>query len=102
MTHNNLRLKAEDILKLPSTPTLSPSYPFGPYRFIDREYFIVSYTTDPEALRKVIPYPLVPNKDNIVLYEWINMPDSTGFGDYAESGTVIPCTFEGKEINYTL
>lgn len=30
------------------------------------------------------------------------MPDSTGFGDYAESGTVIPCTFEGKEINYTL
>lgn len=49
-----------------------------------------------------MPSPLVPNKDNIVLFEWINMPDSTGFGDYHESGTVIPCTFEGKPINYTL
>lgn len=29
------------------------------------------------------------------------MPDSTGFGSYVESGTVIPCTFEGKEVNYT-
>lgn len=29
------------------------------------------------------------------------MPDSTGFGSYQEAGTVIPCTFEGKEVNFT-
>lgn len=92
----NLRLKKEDLLKLPSTPHISPSYPFGPYRFFDREYFIISYTTSREDLLKVLPYPLEPNPDNIVLYEWINMPDSTGFGSYSESGTVIPCLFNGE------
>ena len=28
------------------------------------------------------------------------MPDSTGFGQYVESGQVIPCTFEGKHYGY--
>ena len=35
---------------------------------------------------------------NVVLYEWIAMPDSSGFGSYEESGTVIPCLFEGKYV----
>lgn len=91
----------EKILKSPSTPIFSPSYPHGPYTFINREYFIISYETDPDALRAAVPEPLEPNKDNIVLYEWINMPDSTGFGAYTESGTVIPCTYNGKPVNYT-
>ena len=29
------------------------------------------------------------------------MPDSTGFGDYTESGQVVPVKFKGKEGNYT-
>ena len=29
-------------------------------------------------------------------YEFIRMPDSTGFGDYAESGQVIPVSFQGR------
>ena len=29
------------------------------------------------------------------------MPDSTGFGDYTESGQVIPVTFEGRKGGYT-
>ena len=29
------------------------------------------------------------------------MPDSTGFGDYTESGQVIPVKFNGKEGSYT-
>ena len=92
----------DEILKQPSTPFCSPSYPFGPYRFVDREYMIVSYETDYEALRKVIPYPLNPAPGNIVLYEWINMPDSYGFGSYSESGTVIPCEYNGEPCNFTL
>jgi acetoacetate decarboxylase len=35
-----------------------------------------------------------------VLYEFINMPDSSGFGAYAESGVVIPCTFKGTPVNF--
>ena len=33
----------------------------------------------------------------IVKYEFIRMPDSTGFGDYTETGQVIPVRFNGEE-----
>lgn len=36
-----------------------------------------------------------------MLYEWISMPDSTGFGSYTESGIVIPCLFQGEHVNFT-
>ena len=76
-------------------PLTNPSYPPGPYRFVDREYFIITYRTDPAALAAVVPEPLkVP--EPLVKYEFIRMPDSTGFGNYTESGQVIPVTFEGK------
>jgi acetoacetate decarboxylase len=39
-------------------PLNSPSYPPGPYRFIDREYMIITYRTDPDALRRLVPKPL--------------------------------------------
>jgi acetoacetate decarboxylase len=76
-------------------PLTNPAYPPGPYRFMDREYMIVSYRTDPAALAAVLPEPLVP-LEPIVKYEFIKMPNSTGFGDYTESGQVIPVRF-GKE-----
>jgi acetoacetate decarboxylase len=34
-------------------PLTNPAFPPGPYRFINREYFI-QYRTDPEALRRVV------------------------------------------------
>uniref|UniRef100_A0A6B2L431 Acetoacetate decarboxylase n=1 Tax=Arcella intermedia TaxID=1963864 RepID=A0A6B2L431_9EUKA len=87
-------------MQYPSTPLNSPSYPKGPYFFQNREYFIVYYESDIESIKKVVPAPLVP-KSNIVAYEWIKMPDSTGFGSYQESGTVIPCILNGRNINFT-
>ena len=39
-------------------PLTSPAYPPGPYRFVNREYLIITYRTDPEALAAVIPAPL--------------------------------------------
>lgn len=94
-------MNVDQILKLPSMPPASPSYPHGPYRFVDREYFIIAYESDPEAIRAAVPEPLVPAEGNIVYYEWIRMPDSSGFGDYTESGVVIPCTLNGKPCNFT-
>ncbi len=76
-------------------PLTSPSYPPGPYRFFNREYLIITYRTDPEALAAVVPEPLQVGEP-LVKYEFIRMPDSTGFGDYTETGQVIPVTFEGK------
>lgn len=93
-------MKIENILKQPSMPIAGPSYPPGPYRFVDREYFIITYVSDAEAIREAVPEPLDPDGSNTVLYEFIRMPDSSGFGDYTESGIVIPCTFKGEKVNF--
>jgi acetoacetate decarboxylase len=81
-------------------PLTSPAFPCGPYRYTNREYLIVAYRTDPDALRRVVPEPLEIT-EAIVKYEFIRMPDSTGFGDYTESGQVIPVKYEGRRGSYT-
>lgn len=81
-------------------PPSSPAYPPGPYRFVDRQYFIIKYRTDPEALRRVVPEPL-EIIEPVVNYEFIRMPDSTGFGDYTESGQVVPVRFQDRVGGYT-
>jgi acetoacetate decarboxylase len=81
-------------------PLTSPAFPKGPYRFVNREYLIITYRTDKEALEAVVPEPLTFDEP-IVNYEFIRMPDSTGFGDYTESGQVIPVKFNGVEGGYT-
>jgi acetoacetate decarboxylase len=40
-------MRKADVLKLPSMPMAGPSYPAGPYRFINREFLVISYETDP-------------------------------------------------------
>lgn len=80
-------------------PLTNPSYPKGPYRFVNREYMIITYRTDPGALKAILPEPL-EFTDPIVKYEFIRMPDSTGFGDYTESGQVIPVIFNGQKGGY--
>jgi acetoacetate decarboxylase len=93
-------MNAQDILVLPSMPLAGPSYPAGPYRFVDREYMVITYLSDPELIRHQLPEPLEPIEQPLVCYEWIKMPDSSGFGSYTESGTVIPCRLHGEDVNF--
>jgi acetoacetate decarboxylase len=74
-------------------------HPKGPYRFVNREYFIITYRTDMDKLRLVVPEPL-EIKEPLVKYEFIRMPDSYGLGDYTESGQVIPVYFKGRAGNF--
>ncbi|KQP88107.1 acetoacetate decarboxylase [Methylobacterium sp. Leaf113] len=92
----------DDILQVPSMPAFSPSYPRGPYRFLRREYLIVTYETDADALRRALPEPLEPHPDNLVYYEWMKMPDSSGFGDYEESGSGALATYKGEACNFSI
>jgi len=94
-------MKIADILEQASMPIASPAYPKGPYRFIDREFFVVSYESDPDAIRDALPEPLEPDGSNKVMFEVIRMPDSAGFGDYTESGIVIPAKFGDHPVNFT-
>jgi len=83
-------------------PLTSPAYPPGPYRFVNREYLIITYRTDPAKLRAVVPEPLeIDERAPFVKYEFIRMPDSNGFGDYTESGQVIPVSLQGRRGSYT-
>ncbi|PMS23894.1 acetoacetate decarboxylase [Trinickia dabaoshanensis] len=84
-----------------SMPLTSPAFPIGPYRFVDREFMIVTYRTDPERLRALVPDPM-ELVEPLVHYEFIRMRDSTGFGDYTESGQVIPVRLNGQVGSYTL
>src|SRR5579863_3071430 len=81
-------------------PLTSPAYPRGPYRFRQREYLIIAYRTDGDRLRALVPEPLQVDEP-VVKYEFIRMPDSTGFGDYTETGQVIPVSFRGRKGGYT-
>jgi acetoacetate decarboxylase len=99
-TRKGAAVRKQDVLSLPSMPLAGPSYPAGPYRFINREYMIISYETDRDIIRAQLPEPLEPAAEPLVHYEWIKMPDSSGFGDYTESGMVIPCRHKGEDCNF--
>lgn len=94
-------MKKEDVLKLSSVPVIGGSYPHAPNRFVNREYLIISYESDPDAIRAVVPEPLEP-EGNVVAFEVMKMPDSSGFGDYTECGLVIPCLYKGEKVNFPL
>ena len=94
-------MKRDDVLGMTSMPFASPSYPKGPFRFYDREYLLIHYETDMEVIRRLLPEPLEPD-GNHVFYEWMKMPDSTGFGSYQESGCGIAARFNGEPCNFTL
>ena len=47
-------MKIDDVRRTAySMPLTNPSFPPGPYRFFNREYFIITYRTDPDALAAV-------------------------------------------------
>jgi acetoacetate decarboxylase len=77
-------------------PSNDPAYPKGPYKFYNREFVVITYRTDIDELRAVVPEPLEVAADTVA-YEFIRMPDSTGFGDYTEAGQVIPVRFRAPD-----
>jgi len=81
-------------------PLTAPAFPPGPYRFVNREFMVITYRTDLDKLRAVVPEPLKVDEP-LVKYEFIRMPDSTGFGDYTESGQVIPVSLNGRKGGYS-
>ncbi len=93
-------MKANEVARQAfAMPLAHPAYPRGPYRFVNREFFVITYRTDPARLRALVPEPLQP-LDDTVKFEFIAMPDSTGFGRYHESGQVVPVTYRGKPGTY--
>jgi acetoacetate decarboxylase len=92
----------DEILAATSMPLFSPSYGRGPFVFLRREYLIITYETDPDALRAALPEPLEPAPGNLAYYEWMKMPDASGFGDYEESGTGVLAMLGAEPCNFSV
>jgi acetoacetate decarboxylase len=91
---------AESLLDYPVMPTLSPSYPRGPWHYKDMHQLVVTYESTAEAVRAVVLKPLEPADGNLVTIEWRHMSEVSGFGPYSEVGHSVACTFEGKPVSY--
>ncbi|WP_413691759.1 acetoacetate decarboxylase [Psychromonas sp. KJ10-2] len=92
-------MNIEQIKKLTSMPATAPTVGPDKVRCINREFFIVTYETDSEALQAVVPEPLQFDQP-IVKFEVIKMEDFRGFGSFTESGQVIPVTLDGQAGKY--
>ena len=58
-------------------PLNNPAFPPDPCKFYNREFVIISYRTDPTILRAVVPAARADRRHG--QYEFIRMPDSTGW-----------------------
>ena len=93
-----------------SMPLAAPEYGAPPRTFFDSKVVTITFKTTPEALRKLVPKPLVPNPDNLVsvYFGRFNTPDYTSGefhfkGDsYLEVGFVVPTTLSNKSGGYSL
>jgi acetoacetate decarboxylase len=92
-------MRIEDVRRQLTTPLGAPAYPPARYRFTDREYLNITYRTDPDAMRAVVPEPLVVTEP-LVRFEVMRMPDTTGLGSFSESGQVLHVEYEGEPADY--
>lgn len=88
-----------EALQRGTTPLAAPVYPLRATRFTDREYFNVVYRTDPDALRAVVPEPLVV-EEPLVRFEVMKMGEVDGYGPYVESGQAIQVSLDGERSEY--
>lgn len=89
-------MNRDDVLRVISTPINAPAFPRGRYRFSGREYFTITYRSDPDVLRQLVPEPLAV-AGPLVRFEVIRMPDVSGLGDYTECGQLISVR-HGQEV----
>jgi len=62
----------------------------------DREFLIFKYQTEPEALAKCIPEPLVPYEEDVA-YLYFIKAKTNGLGEFNKMDMFVPC-YLGKEL----
>jgi acetoacetate decarboxylase len=93
-----------------SMPLSAPEYGAPPRTYHDSKLVSITFKTTPEALRKFVPKPMLPNPENLVsVYIGLfHTPDYsngefTFKGDsYLEAGFVVPVSLEKLSGGYSL
>jgi len=84
-----------------STPELSGLYGRPPFEYRDSTMLLVQFETDPRVLRRLVPAPLVPNRNN---HMFVSVADflCSGFGRYYEAHIFTHATFKRRPVNYSI
>ncbi len=79
------------------TPFDNPLVPRFPMEMRNTEILTAFYRTDPERARQLVPAPLEPIGDLVIIHVY-HMNDSDYFGNYHESAVQIPVRLRGTDI----
>lgn len=94
-----LRLTAETVRSIGySMPIHSPSFTNSPVWLRDRPALTITYRTDPERIRAIVPEPLEID-DPLVSLTFLHMAGQ-GIGDYYEFAQSISCSYEGERLSF--
>ena len=80
-----------------STPIDAPLSPSFPYSYRSVEVLTLVYRTDPTAIRKSLPEPLVPVGDHVLVHIY-NMPDTDFLGPYNECNVMVGAELPGRAV----
>jgi acetoacetate decarboxylase len=85
--------------RAPSIPTAAPYYPRPPFLYRDCPVIVVTFRTAPHALRRLVPEPLAPNPDDLMVL-LIGRLHNDRLGTYHEAILGVPCMLGGRSGNY--
>ena len=77
-------------------PAHRPAYPPLPTYYRDVRFQLVYFRAEPDQLRNFLPEPLEPTEDGLCVAFGIDVPFSSSYGPFHESGIQIQCTFQGQ------
>lgn len=90
--------KRSDIVKGGfSTPLDAPMVPPFPIEFRNMEIFTVIYRTELEAIRALLPEPLVPTGDEVMIH-FYQMNDTNWLGPYREANVMVGAELPGTAV----
>lgn len=78
-----------------STPLAAPLAASFPFTFRDVTVLTLSYRTTPEAVRRLLPEPLVPTSDWVLVHLY-NMGDVEWLGSYGECNVMLGASLPGR------
>jgi len=78
-----------------STPLDAPTIPRFPFRFRDVEVFTMSYRTDAAAIAALLPEPLEPTGEAVMIHLY-RMNDTDWLGPYSEVNVMVGASLPGR------
>jgi acetoacetate decarboxylase len=80
-----------------STPLDAPTIPSFPFEFRDIRIFTMTYRTDPDAIRALLPEPLRATGDRVMIH-FYQMNDTDWLGPYNEVNVMVGAELPGKAV----